>query len=103
MTLVTRHNPTTRSTLDWHQADDGVSVATSAGEYAGFVDATPHGYAAHGARGQDLGLHDSRDSARAVIAASATRPAPAPLRAPRITTVRSGFSARHTRSLTRPE
>jgi cold shock CspA family protein len=62
--------------LDWRQADDGVFVATSAGEYAGFIDLTGSGAHAHSARGTDLGLHADIAAARAAVAASAS-PTPA--------------------------
>jgi cold shock CspA family protein len=70
-----------RTVLDWRQADDDVSVATHAGEYAGFIDITPFGVQAHSALGEHLGVHDTHDAARAAVAASLTRPAPAPRRA----------------------
>lgn len=57
-------------TLDWRRADDDVLVATTAGEYAGFISLTGRGARAHSARGADLGLHDSEDSARAAVEAS---------------------------------
>ena len=72
MTFIT---PTSsaRPTLDWRQADDDVFVATAAGEYAGFVGVTPLGYEAHSARGESLGVHDTRDSAHFAVATSADR------------------------------
>lgn len=76
-------HPTARlAEVDWRQADHEVFVATRAGEYAGFIDVTPDGARAQGARGSDLGLHDSLTAARAAVEASisaaplATRPAP---------------------------
>jgi cold shock CspA family protein len=62
--------------LDWRQADDAVFVATSAGEFAGFVDLMPDGARAHSARGIDLGMHGSAADARAAVAASASSPFP---------------------------
>ncbi len=62
------HTPT--PALAWRQADDDVFVATRADEYAGFIDVTPQGFHAYGARGEDLGLHTTPDLARAAVAAS---------------------------------
>jgi cold shock CspA family protein len=78
LTFVTLPSLSTRPALEWRPADDDVFVATSAGEYAGFVAVTPAGYEAHSARGEDLGLHATRDLASAAVAASITRTAPAP-------------------------
>lgn len=64
--------------LDWRQADDGVFVATFAGEYAGFVDVGSRGVRAHSSRAVALGLHESIDAARAAVAASVAEPAPRP-------------------------
>jgi len=50
-----------------------VFVATSGGEYAGFVDITPLGFGAFGARGEDLGAFDTRDLAHDAVATSAMR------------------------------
>jgi cold shock CspA family protein len=52
----------------WRQAADDVHVATDAGEYAGFVAATPDGFEAFGALGEDLGLHPARRIALATVA-----------------------------------
>lgn len=84
ITLNTRTTLSTPPTLDWREADDDVFVATSAGEYAGFIGITPLGYEAHSARGEYLGMHASRDIARAAVAASATASS-----APRTTPPRS--------------
>lgn len=69
-------------TLDWRQADDGVFVATLAGEYAGFVDLTPGGAHAYSNQAVHLGSHHGLDDARAAVAASvvgpSSRPAPLP-------------------------
>ncbi len=81
MTTLTSSPVLTRAVLDWRQADDDVFVATHAGEYAGFVDVTLRGIHAHSALGEDLGAYDTHDAARAAVAASVTRPAPAPRRA----------------------
>jgi cold shock CspA family protein len=73
--------------LAWRQADDDVYVATHAGEYAGFTDATPHGVRAHGPRGEDLGIHATADHARAAVASLASpslTPAAAHIRPRRI-------------------
>ncbi len=56
--------------VDWRHAADGVFVATRAGEFAGFVDITPHGFDAHSATGSDLGLHATRELAFAAVAAA---------------------------------
>jgi len=58
--------------LDWRQADDDVFVATSAGEYAGFIGVTVRGYEAHSARGEDLGTYGTRDDAAAAVAQAFT-------------------------------
>jgi cold shock CspA family protein len=76
LTFVTL--PSSRPPLDWRPADDDVFVATSAGEYAGFIGITPLGHEAHSARGEFLGLHPTRDLARSAVAASLTRTAPSP-------------------------
>lgn len=60
-------------TLEWRQADDDVFVATSHGEYAGFVSTTPRGFRANGARGEDLGVHSCTDLARIAVDAHHTR------------------------------
>jgi len=56
--------------VDWRPAADDVYVAGRAGEYAGFVGVTDRGYEARGGRGENLGLHASRDAAMAAVAAS---------------------------------
>ncbi len=78
--LLTFITPTSsaRPSIDWRQADDDVFVATSAGEYAGFVGVTPLGFEAHSAQGESLGVHGTRDSAHAAVAASVTRTAVSP-------------------------
>lgn len=63
-----------RPQLAWRLADDGIHVATLADEYAGFTDFTAHGIRAHGARGEDLGVHASDDLARDAVAAAMTLP-----------------------------
>ncbi len=78
MTSVTPSTLATRAAVHWHRADDDVSVATIAGEYAGFTDVTARGHEAHGARGEDLGVHFSRYDAMAAIEASASRVLPLP-------------------------
>ncbi|GAA3629851.1 hypothetical protein GCM10022200_10720 [Microbacterium awajiense] len=55
--------PVPGSALDWRQADDDVYVATTAGEYAGFVGVTASGFEAHSAIGADLGVHPTRELA----------------------------------------
>jgi len=85
------HPPT--QALAWRQADDDVYVATRADEYAGFIDTTARGFRAHGPRGEDLGLHPTRDHARAAVAAGPTRPravgtTPLPLSTPTPVTTR---------------
>ncbi|RLK52970.1 hypothetical protein C7474_0932 [Microbacterium telephonicum] len=72
-------------------------VATIAGEYAGFVGVTARGVEAQTARGEDLGVHDTVELARAAVAASAVRPpltagpgGPTPRR-PRRTAARGSF------------
>lgn len=58
------------SALDWRQADLDVYVAMSGvgfTDYAGFVGARDGRFEAHGARGEDLGLHDSLDAARSAV------------------------------------
>jgi cold shock CspA family protein len=63
--------------LAWRQADDDVYVATSSGEYAGFIDTALDGIHAHGSRGEHLGVHADLARARqAVAAASVLRDAP---------------------------
>ena len=76
MNFSTPHS-SARPDLIWRQADDDVYVATSAGEYAGFIGVLPHGYEAHSAQGALLGLHDTRDAAGAAVEASAYRDTPA--------------------------
>jgi len=76
LTIITCITASSRPPLDWRPADDDVFVATSAGEYAGFVGLTPRGYEAHSARGEDLGVHATRELASAVVTASVTRVAP---------------------------
>lgn len=76
MTSVTYLTSSSRPPLDWRRADDDVFVATSAGEYAGFVGVTPLGYEAHGALGEDLGVYDILDLAHAAVTASVTRTPP---------------------------
>jgi cold shock CspA family protein len=75
LTFVTIPTASSRPPLEWRQADDDVFVATSSGEYAGFVCLTALGFEGHSARGEELGVHTTRDLARAAVAASATRPA----------------------------
>jgi len=58
------------SAVQWRQADDDVYVAHCVDAYAGFVEVTPRGYAAHSGRGEDLGLHATRDDAYAAVTAS---------------------------------
>gem|GEM_PF-82293 len=72
LTLVTPTSATTPSSLDWRQADDDVFVATSTGEYAGVVFVTPTGFDAHSARGERLGVHETRAAAAHAVAASVT-------------------------------
>jgi len=75
LTFVTPSPLPLHPPLDWRQADHDVHVATSAGEYAGFVCVTPAGIEAHGARGEHLGVHATReDAARAVAASLPTSP-----------------------------
>lgn len=87
-----------RTTLEWRQADDDIFVATLAGEYAGFVDVSATGIHAHSALGDDLGVYDTHEAARAAVAACATRPArtrPRPLLHPRpLRTLRRGTPGR---------
>lgn len=89
---------TARHALDWRQADDGVFVATSNGEYAGFAAATPFGFEAHSARGEVLGIVETRELAHAAVAASLTRQAPLPARSARpirpLRTIRRGTPGR---------
>lgn len=66
------------SSLDWRRADNDVFVATSAGEYAGFVSVTSDGAEAHSARGVDLGVHETPALARAAVVSSFAHPAPTP-------------------------
>ena len=68
LTFVTHLTSSARPALDWRQADDDVFVATSAGEYAGFVGITPLGFEAHGAHGESLGVHDTRELAHTAVA-----------------------------------
>jgi len=56
--------------VQWRQADDDVHVAHLAGAYAGFIEVTVHGYAAHSGLGADLGLHATRSDAVAAVEAS---------------------------------
>jgi len=63
------------SAVQWRQADVDVFVAYLAGEYAGFVGVTPRAYEARGSRGEDLGLHSTRDAATVAVEASALIPA----------------------------
>lgn len=56
----------------WRQADQNVFVATLHAEYAGFTDDTPAGIHAHGAHGEDLGVHRTSALARAAVAAAST-------------------------------
>lgn len=84
MTSVTIPTPAARPALHWRPADDDVEVATSAGEYAGFVSLTALGHEAHSARGEDLGVHATGDLARAAVAASATHVARTPAGPPRL-------------------
>lgn len=64
--------PLARSSVHWRRIDDDIMVATVAGEYAGFIGPTPHGHEAHGARGEDLGVHSARIDAMAAVEASAS-------------------------------
>jgi cold shock CspA family protein len=82
LTFVTLSTSSSRPPLHWRQADDDVFVATSAGEYAGFVGVTPLGFEAHTARGEDLGVHSTRELAYSAVAAAVTRPAPVPAGSP---------------------
>ncbi len=68
---------------DWRQADDGVFVATVAGEYAGFVEVGARGVSAFSSRAVPLGTHETVDAARAAVAASLSEPATRPARLPR--------------------
>ena len=70
LTFNTCITASSRPSLDWRQADDDVFVATTAGEYAGFVAITPHGFAAFGARGENLGHHETRTVAHLAVEAS---------------------------------
>lgn len=63
--------------LLWRQADDDVFVATRAGEYAGFVATTVHGWEACGAVGDAFGTYPDRDLAMAAVANRSLR-APRP-------------------------
>ena len=98
LTSVTIPTSASRQPLDWRPADDDVFVATSAGEYAGFVSTATQGFEAHSARGEDLGVHRTRDLARAAVAASVTHVAPTPAGPPRLTrplrTLRRGTPGR---------
>lgn len=84
--------------LDWRRADDDVFVATSAGEYAGFIAVAPQGFEAHSARGELLGHFDTRECAEAAVAASVYQPASSRARRSRLTrplrTLRRGTSGR---------
>ncbi len=57
----------------WRQADLDVFVATVDSAYAGFVGAVPLGFEAQGPLGEDLGIHDSVDAARAAVDAHHVR------------------------------
>jgi cold shock CspA family protein len=70
LTTVTTPPAPPHNVLDWRQADDGVFVATAAGEYAGFVAVSPAGFEAHSAHGSPLGVHATRDLASAAVAAA---------------------------------
>ncbi|SFS03825.1 Cold shock protein, CspA family [Microbacterium sp. cf046] len=98
MTNVTIPTASSRPPLAWRPADVDVLVATAGDEYAGFVAVTPLGYEAHSARGENLGVHATRDLARAAVAASVTRTAPTPAGPPRLTrplrTLRRGTPGR---------
>ncbi|MFG6401148.1 MULTISPECIES: hypothetical protein [unclassified Microbacterium] len=58
LTVVTTAPPAS-TTSQWRQAEDGIFVATSSGEYAGFVAHVADGYDARGPLGEDLGRHAS--------------------------------------------
>jgi len=73
LTLLHPASVSTHSPLDWRQADHDVFVATSAGEYAGFVHIVPAGFEAHSARGENLGVFADRTVAAHAVAASITR------------------------------
>ncbi len=63
--------------------------------YAGFVGAIPEGFEAQGARGEDLGIHDSVDEAQSAVDAHRVRTALPASRAPRpIRTRRIGAHGR---------
>lgn len=63
--------------MSWRHVDDDVYVAHLGDQYAGFVEVTARGFAAHSGRGEHLGTHDSRDAAVAAVEASAlSTPAP---------------------------
>ena len=67
---------TSAQVVTWRQADHGVFVATAADEYAGFTDDVPAGVWAHGPRGENLGLHETADLARAAVVTSVIRTSP---------------------------
>lgn len=75
--MNTPQNSILSAPLQWRAADDDVFVATSAGEYAGFVGATPRGFEAQGARGQRLGVYITRDLAHTAVSSAASAPIPA--------------------------
>jgi cold shock CspA family protein len=56
--------------VHWRQADDDVHVAHLDDTYAGFIEVTARGYAAHGGRGEHLGMHATRAAAVAAVEAS---------------------------------
>ncbi len=76
--------PPTSPEVLWRQADADVHVATIAGEYAGFVADTLAGAHAHGARGEDLGIHTSPLLARAAVTAALSTAHKTPTRPRRI-------------------
>jgi hypothetical protein len=70
LTLVTFSPPASATPsvpVHWQQADNNVFVATSGGEYAGFVSHAAEGFDAHGALGEDLGSHASAGMAMLVV------------------------------------
>lgn len=61
--------------LTWKQADIDVHVATSSGEFAGFVEFDGIAHLVHDHRGVELGVFDTLDDARAALE-RAHEPAP---------------------------
>lgn len=66
--FLTPSSSSSRAPLQWRPAADDVFVATSNGEYAGFVGVTPRGFEAQGALGQRLGVHVTRELAHDAVA-----------------------------------